>query len=435
MIRGINPSKINNLYSLLSVFLIVVEGVIVLWISKAEGSLERIIAGITGVVLFIIFLILVLNSKREHEINIPTIIDKGDIIDAAKGIIRWSDISEDQIKKETMSNNIPRMGGIDGLYTIAKPPSDWIIDELSHIEWLAEFQKMDLEIARQIYPSFIENFNKVLRLKSYKDISILPIPGKTIIDGRNYPSALEILCTPRLSILSLDKYPYPFYKERSLEYHFIINVSQLLGLGVLSIRKSPSSLVTNTNREVKIVELKQELENVFVNNEMVERVDNNIALIGIEGDLKDQLLLINYLSYPKLEESQENFDFQTLQNLIRSFQPVELVNKEKKKEMIAISDQSYIEMLESNSDKILYIELEFLLTRIKNWDLDDPKMRLEAIRLLRPFEDFAKIIDLENDDVNMLFESLDKAEKGSAEDFKNIIESIHQSSNGTISLE
>jgi hypothetical protein len=61
---NINPSKISGPYSLLTVFLLVVESFLGYWIFKADNSTERMLSGLFMVFIFATFLIVVLKVLK-----------------------------------------------------------------------------------------------------------------------------------------------------------------------------------------------------------------------------------------------------------------------------------------------------------------------------------------------------------------------------------
>ena len=56
--KNVDPSKINNPFSLSAVFLLAVEGLLGYWLSRATDSNERIIAGSLMTLIFLPFLFL-----------------------------------------------------------------------------------------------------------------------------------------------------------------------------------------------------------------------------------------------------------------------------------------------------------------------------------------------------------------------------------------
>ena len=76
------------------------------------------------------------------------------------------------------------------------------------------------------------------------------------------------------------------------------------------------------------------------------------------------------------------------------------------------------------------IEFKLMLLRLKGWDMNDPEKRLKVMKLLKPFEVFAKEIDLQDEKFNALWNSLHQAEGGDASSFKSKINQMISTSSG-----
>jgi hypothetical protein len=73
-------------------------------------------------------------------------------------------------------------------------------------------------------------------------------------------------------------------------------------------------------------------------------------------------------------------------------------------------------------NQIFISEFHVALSRLEDKDLNDHKTRARAIELLRPFDDLAKQVGLEEDeDLNELWSSLRQAEEGDATAFKSLV--------------
>ena len=51
--------KINSFYAMMAAFLIVCESILILWMLESEADYERIISGLSSVVVFIFFLVII----------------------------------------------------------------------------------------------------------------------------------------------------------------------------------------------------------------------------------------------------------------------------------------------------------------------------------------------------------------------------------------
>ncbi len=63
-----DPAKITGTYPLLGAFLLIVESVLIYWLSKASSSFERIFAGILITIIFIVFMVIVRQMNRTDSV-------------------------------------------------------------------------------------------------------------------------------------------------------------------------------------------------------------------------------------------------------------------------------------------------------------------------------------------------------------------------------
>ncbi|HEY2921861.1 MAG TPA: hypothetical protein VGK77_22975, partial [Candidatus Binatia bacterium] len=183
-------SDITGPYPLLGAFLLIVESLLGFWIYRAESSTERIIAGLLMVALLAGFLIVVVRMQRA-TVSIPDPPNLPGQLTAGTQVAT---------KQEIETPEAERIAGPDRSYLINKPPPRWTVRELTHAEMLGEVMSME-QSARQTLWGTEQGAREVLVFRSPHDTVILPIPGKTLIDGRRLPSALTIVLPTRLTIL------------------------------------------------------------------------------------------------------------------------------------------------------------------------------------------------------------------------------------------
>jgi hypothetical protein len=112
-------------------------------------------------------------------------------------------------------------------------------------------------------------------------------------------------------------------------------------------------------------------------------------------------------------------DLESLRSLVNSFRPLRSLNLvEKKEQMRSESDKKFKELLRTQGARLFLTELRAVMRLIHELNLDDPDQRLRAIKLLRPFELLAKKLEIEDDDLQGLWNSMHAAEVGEASDFK-----------------
>lgn len=150
----IDPSKIRGPYSLLALFLLVIDGVICFWLSKAEGMAERIIAGFIMASIFILFLVVVVNiAKVKSKPNAPTL--KGHISHdmSTTHDLRISDILVQSQKTErtcTLDFRVVNRGSVEVFISRVKLKVLDVISDftLGYLEFSKEYD-LDISNLRQ----------------------------------------------------------------------------------------------------------------------------------------------------------------------------------------------------------------------------------------------------------------------------------------------
>ncbi len=189
-------SKLKGPYQLLGAFLLIFEGFITYWFFQAENATERIIAGV------FLYVVIIVNKE---ETSIPIV---------PPGLGSVSPAKEEATEKEIESPEPQRIGSPDGTYTINKPPDEWIVQELSSDEWTNEALRITDPSVKEKILGKSPQVREILSLKSKRETSVVPIPGKTIIDGRKLPTALSLSLPARLAILPMDRAQPPLFFDR-----------------------------------------------------------------------------------------------------------------------------------------------------------------------------------------------------------------------------
>lgn len=408
-------SKIKEPYSLFAIFLIICQILLFLWLSIAENAAERTIAGIIMTIVFIAFLVGVVFMRRHETLN-PIIIE---------------DVGELKFEKKVPPEEVEPLSSKtvsspDGSFTINRPPEGWIIQELNYSDWVTEIFQITATNMKEFYPEpLVESSEKILTLKSQKDTIIIPIPGKTTFDGRKYPTALAITIPIRLSIIPMTRFAGPLYVERPF-YHNVLGLISSIFFriqGLKTLNNITTGLVPNTKNRSMVVKFSQILENIIIDGEEVEKAVVHYSLIGIEGELKDHLLIVNSVSIPGKKDSRLMQDFEVIQSLVSTFRPLIVLNSEEKKaELKELGYKRSDELLGREGIFLFYNEFAHLLMRLSGWDMDDSNQRFQALNLLEPFEKMAKIMKIDDERLNSLWLSIEDVRKGNAADFKNILE-------------
>ena len=311
----------------------------------------------------------------------------------------------------------------DRSYIINKPPEEWIVRELTFADWMSELLRITVPSTTESGKSQVR---EILTFNLRREISVTPFTGKTLIDGRKHLTALEVTIPTQLSILPMDRWAQPpLFVEHALMHNFFTFAGQLLRGGVMKMQGVSLGTIPNSQRPYLTAEFRQELENAIVNGKEGKNINNNITIIGIDGHIRDYLLLMRYPTLPVADDPELKRDLQTLQSLVSSFRPLKIINPdEKRMEIKNMADQKFKELMMEKGKKMFDIEFGFMLLRLKGWDMNDPEKRLKVMKMLKPFEAFAKEINLQDEKFNALWDSLHLAEGGDASSFKAKINQI-----------
>jgi hypothetical protein len=408
----LSKSKVNLLsvitgpWPLLGLFLLVTEGLLGSWLFRAENSVERGFSGLLMTLILGGLLYAVIRMSRKEI----------DTLASHQGVTTVKPPEGEVTEKEIASPAPETIPGPDRSYLIDLPPEGWRIRELAVSDWISEaFGIKDPATKQKLFPS--DQSRDILIFEREKQTSIIPIPGRTTIDGRKTPTALEVLVPTQLTILPVERAQPPLFVERSLEHNFLVLVGQMLSSGVLTARQAESGLIRHSGRRYFAVELQQKIEDAIVNGKEGQGVFITINFMGIQGELRDHMLMIKYVTMPGNPELER--DLQTLQTLVASFRPVKIVNAEGiRREIAARADENFNKLLTMRGKEMFKTELSILALRLQGTNLDDSEARLRTIKLLKPFELFAREIDFHDEEFDALWEALHRAEVGDATDFK-----------------
>lgn len=422
----IDPSQITGFYPLLALFLIVGEGMGLLWLYLAGGLAERTVAGVLMTAIALVFLTVVLLAKSTEQqtssVEQPT--TNGPLSQSTPAMQIATQDQVENPKSQTVS-------APDGSFVINKPPADWITRQLT----LAELANENIGITD---PSAKIDFSetttvgqvnwdqKVLILESQSQMSVIPTPGTTTVDGRNLPSALETMVPFRLTILPMDRAQPPFFIERPFEHNFFVSVSQQLRSGVLTLQNLETRI---TQRRLLVAEFLQNIENATVNGKEGQSIIVANTIIGVEGELQDHQLLMNYAFMPEANDPDLARLVDTMKSLVDSFEPKEILNaNEKQEEIDQLADRNFETILEEKGEEIFYAEFMMLLRRLKGEDMDDLDSRVRVMKVLEPFEVLAREVSLEDEEMveelDELWRALRHAREGDASDLKAVVSEL-----------
>jgi hypothetical protein len=402
----IKLSDIKGPYPLLAVFLLIVESLLGFWLFRADGPVERVIAGFFMVLLLGAVLYVVTNVQRE-PVSAPTSPGLPGKVTAA---------TELATKQEIEAPEPQKIAGPDRAYLINKPPANWLIREMG----LSEFLRTRMEVET---PPDVEIFGPqsesrdIQVFKAPHDTEVIPQPGKTLYEGRPFPKALKATIPVQLSILPKERYAAPLFVARSLEHNFVSFIGETLTGGGLPLRSFRSGILPNTEIKYMQAEIRQDIRNAIVNGQQGVDVSLNVVVMAIEGELTDHFLILNYPSLPGGSDPGLERDLKDLLELANSFKPLE-VTPERKKEIETRKDQEFAKFLDQTKEDLFFGELSLAILRFDEDDMEDADRRNEAIQVLKPFEALANVLGLEDTGLDDIWDALREAEEGDATSFK-----------------
>lgn len=401
-----DPTKIKGPYQLLTIFIIAMESVLSLWITLSDNSEERIAIGAFMTIIAIAFLIVIVVIKRSDtskEVILPGTDEK--ISPAQK------EVTQDEIE----SPDPQQIADPYRRYVIDKPPENWIIKQMDFDDWKYETLGItDKKIKEKLNQTGLDE--DIFILSSNKSYKLLPKPGMTKVNGRLFHSALELTLKVEVGIVSLSRFDPPYYVKKDFENNTLDAAGGFSAAGLSFLKNNLSGTIQKSNRRYRLFEFHQELENVLVNEQETQRVTSIIILMGIEGETRDHLL---FIKYPLIEPSlQLEGEIKNLYDIVNSFQPLKSIDP--KLEFDKIEQQvkkEYAETWEKYGKEHFENEITIFLLRLADQNLDSVENMSKTIKGLNNFKKFALGLKIDSD-YNILWEVLDKAEKGNLEPLK-----------------
>jgi hypothetical protein len=320
---------------------------------------------------------------------------------------------------ELQSPGLQAIASPDGQYIIAKPPPDWLVSTLT----LEELAQVNLQVPETVAKQLagIEQAREIYRFASREQVSVLPVPSRTLVEGRKTLGVREeIRAAASLVIAPLDRAQPPFYVERTLTHNFL----QSLGIELIvsSLKSLSASIVKTTGRQKLVAEFGQTITDAVINDVEGQSITLNMTHIGIEGDMRDYILVMSYVSSSSVYSAQLHRTVQTLESLVNSFRPLAVGDPERKRqELEARAASGYQYYVATSGPALFTTELESALTLMRDVNLEDPALRGRVIRQIINFEALAKEIGLSNDFLDELWTVTSKAKVGDAQEFKELL--------------
>jgi len=413
---NVDPKNVTSIFGLLTVFLLVFEGMLGFWLFIAGDSSERIVAGLLMTTVLIVFLFLIFKLYQlGHNKLRPPGFPEG--LTPAKKEVLPEDINKELVEK---------VAGVEGTFRINRPPESWYVKQVSMNELLMEnLEIKDENMIDNLFGTVNKENRNISFFKSKKDISVIPIPGESKILGRNIPTAIESKVNTQLAIIPLERSDGPLFIEFPLVHNVLKFAHEVSHASAIKITHVNSGNIEKSFKEYVQVEMIQDLEDVEVDGELVEAIQVNINVIGIKGDLTDHLLLMRYPTYKSKDGKKMEEDLEILKSLVNSFEPQKIIDAKSK---LAASrekaDLIYEQFLADQGKDMFLIEFKLVMARLMGADMDDAEQRIKAIRNLKPFKSFAQKVNFEHELLDQLWDTLEAAEKGQSGDFKKALSEV-----------
>jgi hypothetical protein len=291
-------------------------------------------------------------------------------------------------------------------------------------ELLADSLQISDNLFKQGFFQKIEENPNVLTIEA-GTFSIIPIPGKTRINGRNTPTALETIFRNRVSIIPLTRYERSFLTEMTLEHNAIKFFGSFIAAPLYTIQKINQGVIPQSGRRYISLEAKQEIDSLNFQGIFVDRFQANFLFIVVQGELHDFLISISYASeiegHPEISCLSE--EGKLLAEIASSLKPLQIPNLEMlKKQQEEAATQSFDIFVENQGKIIFNIEWTLLIARLSSLNLSDNEQRLYAIRLLKPFIVLANELKIEDPVLKIIADSIDQADRGNADNLKEVID-------------
>lgn len=428
MARNFDISRVNNPYAVVLGLGLVLEGVLGAWIVAADDGTERIASGVIMAVVLLagILAVTIMQSRRSQEVEQLTVEGLGSFRLTNQTEETAAESREPARPGAAATAAEERVGSSDGTFSIALPPADWRVEEITFAEWVSRPLGITDPAAIQNLTANLGQIGQttVLAAISPRQVSIVPKPGETLIEGRPFPTALELDIPLQMAILPMDKIVAPLYVEQSVQQQVVHVIAGAMGGGMNQLRRFDTAILSASKRPAVTAEIGQTLSNVTVNGVDVGQADIHWSYIGIEGPFRHYIIVMYYAFVSDSDNGVGiSEDLETLRRLAGSFRPLFTASPEAKQaELDKAADESYRQIVEENGETLFANEMQIMRLRLSGMDLDRAEDRTRAIRALRPFKAMAEGVGLSDaDQWAPLWESLDNAEGGDARDLKQIV--------------
>lgn len=383
---------------LMALLALALEAVLLVWLRTASSGTERSIAGVLMVIVLLALIgaILLIEFIQHRAPPRP--------IQEAIEQFDKQGISSREIEQR-QADELPAP---DHSYVIARPPAGWTVRETNLQTIVEEMLGQPIDFSGLTLPSI----SSILLLEFGPPIIWTPQLDRTRVNGRRFPLLLFEPMGRKLQITSLRRRQPPLYTERSLYDTVIAQVLGMVQVGFISVTSVTPGKLPKTNRDMIVVEMKQTLENVLLGQRELGILRVNIRATAVRGDLFDYILLAcNLRLGPGEDPVAEQMDAETAK-LLDSFRLLSVLDPaaEALKDSER-ADRDFDNLISEKGRDFFRHQLGLAVGRLSEMDLQSADGISRAIALLRPFRDFARML---NDDfgLSVTWAALEQAEHG-----------------------
>jgi hypothetical protein len=314
-----------------------------------------------------------------------------------------------------------KVQGPDGFYSINKPPANWKI-RITDMKTITEKNVPGLGDLVD------ETKKEILLFESGDKLSLFPIPGKTKIFGRIFPTATEIVSQIQIIIGPVEREQPPFFKSYDMRRNFLLNLSIAISLMDVNDIKIGSI----GDRKFIICDFYQSVENVKLDNQVIENFTIHKVIIGLEGYVRDYIFVMDFPTFDIVTEFEK--DYKILIDLLQSFELKTVNLEDARSSSRAVADNQFKEYVEWNKNDKFRSEFFIAKNRISQLNLeniDDIKL---AVKIVSPFKDFVEAFDIEIEDEPFKREefirAIENADQGNYTDIVKIFGKMRSDASG-----
>lgn len=355
-------TKVDTPTALMATLGVAAEVVLVYWITQADESAERIVAGSLMVVVILGLGALGLMSNRGSVPHTPI---------GAIGGPKERATEEDVAEAESGTNRV--IVGPDGTYLIGPAPAGWVTETLPLGAAVArELAVGTDELAEMgVGPGDVPGWkDEILSIRTSESAEIVPIPARTKVEGRtSWTTGSLSVSRASLLVIVLPYAEPPLFTRQPFTHSYWRRVGLALQQRTLV---SVDSGTTKNQVRYLMATTKRRFADVLVDGHATT-ADVTDIYIGYEGDVRHHLLVLQYVSTGEQPETEEVLA-QRLRALAQTFRRTATRDIAQAKsglehEAVAAGDR----WRNDNGKKLFRLEYRLTAARLRHLDLQsDP---------------------------------------------------------------